>query len=71
EQGVMVRKLPEDVIVEMGRAANEVIEDLRNDDDALVKTITESFVSYRDLMKSYMPYADNGQMNARQLDVKY
>ncbi|MEM0909092.1 MAG: TRAP transporter substrate-binding protein, partial [Pseudomonadota bacterium] len=47
EQGVMVRKLPEDVIVEMGRAANEVIEDLRNDDDALVKTITESFVSYR------------------------
>ena len=27
--------------------------------------------AYRTLMHEYMPYADNGQMNARLLDYKY
>lgn len=65
EHGVQVRKFPDEVIAEMGKASEEVIDDLRNDDDELVKRITESFVSYRDLVGGYMTYADNGQMNAR------
>ena len=56
---------PEDVINAMGTAAAEVIDELRQDDDELVKRITESFVSYRDSVGPYMVYADNGQMNAR------
>ena len=44
---------------------------IRADDDELVKKITESFLGYRNLMRGYMPYADNGQMNARMLDYKY
>jgi TRAP-type mannitol/chloroaromatic compound transport system substrate-binding protein len=71
DHGVMVRKLPDDVIVAMGNAAGEVIADLRADSDDLVKQITESFLGYRKLMREYMPYADNGQMNARLLDYKY
>ncbi len=65
EHGVQVRMFPEEVIAAMGRAAAEVIDELRQDDDELVKRITESFVSYRDSVGGYMTYADNGQMNAR------
>lgn len=65
EHGVMVKMFPEDVITAMGKAAGEVIDDLRQDDDELVKRITESFVAYRDSVGGYMTYADNGQMNAR------
>ena len=71
EQGVQVKMFPEDVITAMGAAAKEVIDDLRNDDDALVKRITESFVAYRDSVGQYMVYADNGQMNARNMVMGY
>ncbi len=65
EDGVNVRKLPDDVVAAFGEAAKEVVADLRDDDDELVRRITESFVSYRDSVGGYMTYADNGQMNAR------
>ena len=65
EHGVNVRKLPDDVITAMGKAAGEVMEEYRGDDDELVRRITESFIAYRDLVGGYMTYADNGQMNAR------
>jgi TRAP-type mannitol/chloroaromatic compound transport system substrate-binding protein len=65
EHGVQVKKFPDSVIEAMGAAGAEVIDELRQDDDELVKRITESFVAYRDLVGGYMTYADNGQMNAR------
>ena len=65
EHGVLVRKFPQEVIDAMGVAAAEVIEELRSDDDELVRRITESFVAHRDNVGAYMTYADNGQMNAR------
>jgi TRAP-type mannitol/chloroaromatic compound transport system substrate-binding protein len=65
EQGVMVRQLPDDVIVAMGAAGEEVLAELQEDGDELVVRIVESFVDYRDLVGGYMTYADNGQMNAR------
>ncbi|NRG17445.1 TRAP transporter substrate-binding protein [Rhizobiales bacterium] len=71
EQGVQVKKLPDDVIVAMGNAAGEVIADLRADEDELVRRITESFLAYRNSIADYMVYADNGQMNARALDYNY
>ncbi|MGQ7846101.1 TRAP transporter substrate-binding protein [Granulosicoccus sp. 3-233] len=71
EHGVQVRRLPEDVITAMGAAAAEVIDELRQDDDELVKRITESYLAYRDLVGGYMSYADNGQMNARAAVMGY
>ncbi|MEM6678185.1 MAG: TRAP transporter substrate-binding protein [Pseudomonadota bacterium] len=71
EQGVEVRKLPDSVIEAMGAAAAEVIGELREDDDALTRRITESFIAYRDLVGGYMTYADNGQMNARAAVLGY
>ena len=65
EHGVNVQKLPDDVIDAMGVAAGEIMEEYLADDDELVVRITESFISYRDLVGGYMTYADNGQMNAR------
>ena len=64
-EGVMPKRLPEDVVSQMGKAAETVIEGLREDEDELVRRIAESFVAYRDLVGGYMTYADNGQMNAR------
>ncbi len=71
EQGVMVRKLPDDVMVAMGNAAGEVMAELREDSDELVRRIVESFLAYRKSVSDYMVYADNGQMNARALDYNY
>ena len=71
DQGVQVRKLPDDVLVAMGTAAGEVISELREDNDELVRRIVESFVAYRSSIAEYMIFADNGQMNARALDYDY
>ncbi len=65
EHGVVVKKFPDEVIAAMGKAAAEVIDELRQNDDELVKRITESFIAYRDSVGGYKTYADNGQMNAR------
>jgi TRAP-type mannitol/chloroaromatic compound transport system substrate-binding protein len=71
EHGVQVKKLPDDVVRAMGNAAGEVIAELREDDDELVRRITESFLAYRRSIVAYMTYADNGQMNARAMDYDY
>ncbi|WP_026988326.1 TRAP transporter substrate-binding protein [Fodinicurvata fenggangensis] len=71
EHDVKVRKLPDEVLVEMGNAAGEVMADMREDSDELTRRITESFLAYRDLISEYMVYADGGQLNARALDYNY
>ena len=71
KEGVQVKKFPPEVIEAMGKAAAEVIDELRQDEDELVKRITESFLAYRDSIGRYMTFADNGQMNARAAVMGY
>ena len=71
EDGVMVRRFPDDVVAAMGKAAAEIVDELRQDGDELVVRITESYLAYRDLVGGYMTYADNGQMNARAAVMGY
>ncbi|QCO57042.1 TRAP transporter substrate-binding protein (plasmid) [Pseudorhodobacter turbinis] len=71
DHGVTLREWPEEITIAMGNAMGEVLTELRNSDDELVQRITESFLAYRKLMVEYMPWADNGQMNARNLDFNY
>ncbi|WP_050527725.1 TRAP transporter substrate-binding protein [Pseudorhodobacter aquimaris] len=71
DHGVTLREWPEEITIAMGNAMGEVINELRNSDDELVQRITESFLAYRKLMVEYMPWADNGQMNARNLAFNY
>ncbi|MFW5680265.1 MAG: TRAP transporter substrate-binding protein [Pseudomonadota bacterium] len=70
-EGVMVRKLPDEVIIAMGNAAGEVMAELREDGDELVRRIVESFLAYRNSLKTYMVYADGGHLNARAMDYAY
>ena len=70
-EGVKVKKLPDDVLAAMASAADEVMAELAEDDDELVRRITQSFLAYRDSVGSYMSYADNGQMNARAKALGY
>ncbi|MCY4288905.1 MAG: TRAP transporter substrate-binding protein [Aestuariivita sp.] len=71
EEGVQLHRFPDSVISAMGDATAEVIDELRQDDDDLVRRITESFISYRDSVGRYMTFADNGQMNARAAILGY
>ena len=71
DEGVTPRKLPDDVVMAMGKAADTVIGGLREDSDELVARIAESFVAYRDSIGRYMVHADNGQMNARAMVLGY
>lgn len=64
--GVQVRKLPDDIMKAFGEATGEVIGGLREDKDELVRRITESFLDYRELVMDYKPYAENGHTTARQ-----
>lgn len=71
DQDVIVKELPRDVIIAMGNAAGEVINELKENDDELVRKIVDSYLAYRALMMSYMPYADAGQFQARELPYTY
>ncbi|TVQ29214.1 MAG: ABC transporter substrate-binding protein, partial [Geminicoccaceae bacterium] len=70
-EGVQVRKLPDEIILAMGNAAGEVMAELREDSDELVRRIVESFLAYRNLMNGYMVYADGGHLNARAMDYDF
>jgi TRAP-type mannitol/chloroaromatic compound transport system substrate-binding protein len=67
EHGIEIRELPDDVIEAMGTAMDEVLAELREDSDELVRRITESFIAYRNLQNEYHRYASGGHLNARAL----
>ncbi|WP_424830016.1 TRAP transporter substrate-binding protein [Ruegeria sp.] len=71
EHGVQVHKMPDDVVAAMGEAAKEVIGELQESDDELVRRTAESFVAYRDSIGQYMVYADAGELNARAAVMGY
>ena len=71
EHGVQVREVPEPVLIALGNAAGEIVTELRENDDELIRRITESFLTYRAHTVEYMTYADNGIMNARRLPYSY
>ena len=65
EEGVAVHRLPDDVVQAMGAAGQQVIGELREEDDELIRRIAESCVAYRGPIGGSMTFADAGQMNAR------
>jgi len=71
QHGVQIRKLPEDVLKAIGTAAGEVLAEMREDQDDLVKRITQSYIDYRTLTADYMRLADGAFYEARALEYKY
>jgi len=69
--GTQIRQWPEEIIIAMGNAMGEVLEEMRNDSDELVARITESFIDYRDLMAEYQPHSEAAQLASRSLDFTY
>jgi len=71
EGGTQVRKWPEEIIIAMGNAMAEVLEEMRADSDPLVGQITQSFLDYRALMADYMVHSEAAQLAARALPFNY
>ncbi|MCB1312690.1 MAG: TRAP transporter substrate-binding protein [Sedimentitalea sp.] len=66
DHGVIVRDFPEDIMQAGAVASAEVIADLRNSDDALVKKTTESFIEALALLRSRTETIDLPFMVARE-----
>jgi TRAP-type mannitol/chloroaromatic compound transport system substrate-binding protein len=71
EHGVQVKRVPDPVLTALGDAAGEVMGELLEHEDELVRRIAKSFLDYRSAISAYMVHADGGIMNARALDYDY
>jgi TRAP-type mannitol/chloroaromatic compound transport system substrate-binding protein len=73
QHGVVVRPLPEDVLVACGRAANDVLNEIYANDaspNRIVRRIIEDFLAFR---KDILPWTRVGEqafLNARRLPVE-
>jgi TRAP-type mannitol/chloroaromatic compound transport system substrate-binding protein len=74
DHGVIVRGLPEDVLMACGEKANEVLNEIHAGDrspDRIVQRIIEDFLAFR---KDIIPWSRIGEqayMNARQLPFEF
>ena len=64
---VKLRQMPDKVVMSLGSAASDIIAELRDHDDDLVKRITESFLVARKNSLEWNRLAEQGYMNARAL----
>jgi TRAP-type mannitol/chloroaromatic compound transport system substrate-binding protein len=67
EHGVNVHKVPDEIVVGLAAAANEMVQELLADPDPMVREVMASYAATRNLMTEYAPYATGGQYNARTL----
>lgn len=71
KHGVQVRKAPEDLMIAAGNAAGEIMSELRQDEDELVRRIAESYVAFRASAIENAKYGDSAVMQARDLPYKF
>ena len=71
EHGVIVRKFPDDIMEAGAKASVEVIEELRNSDDPLVKKTANSFVEALNLVRTRTEQIDAPFVQAREKYLKY
>jgi TRAP-type mannitol/chloroaromatic compound transport system substrate-binding protein len=69
--GVQVREAPQDVLIACGNAAGEIMAELRQDNDSLVKKIAESYVKFRADAVDNAKYTEGAMMQARNLPYKF
>ena len=71
DHGVTVRAFPDDIMEAGAKASVEVIEELRNSDDPLVKKTTESFIEALAILRERTEMIDLPYQVARQKYLKY
>jgi TRAP-type mannitol/chloroaromatic compound transport system substrate-binding protein len=67
EHNVDVRRFPDDVTEALGNAAGEVIGELRDHEDEMVKTIIEDWLAFRRDAMLQAEYGEHAMMSARML----
>ncbi len=71
KNGVQVRQAPEDVLVAAGNAAGEIMAELREDSDPLVKKIADAYVEFRKIAMEHARHTETAMANARELPYKF
>jgi TRAP-type mannitol/chloroaromatic compound transport system substrate-binding protein len=71
KHNVQVRKAPRDLLVACGNAAGDIVDELRQDKDDLVRRIVDSFLKFRALAVDNALYTEHAMMDARMLPYKY
>src|SRR5690606_15489666 len=71
DSGVQVRQAPQDVLLAAGNAAGEIMAELREDSDPLVKNIANAYVEFRKLAMENARYTETAMANARDLTYKF
>ncbi len=71
QHGVQVRKAPEDLIAAAAETAGEIINELREDPDELVRRITESYIGFREIAMDSAYYTDGAMMQARNFSENF
>lgn len=71
QHGTQLRRFPNDVLTAYGKAAGEVIAELRESGDAMTKKVVESFLKARREQMAWSRIGEQEFMNARLLDYKF
>lgn len=70
EHGVQLRRMPEDILREIGRISGEVVREAGQADD-LTRRIYESYMAFRTNVMSWSEIAEEGYFAARRLSFAY
>jgi TRAP-type mannitol/chloroaromatic compound transport system substrate-binding protein len=70
-QGVVLKQFPPDVFKAFGRAAGEVLEEMRSGEDDLAARIASSYFGFRDNVLLWTRIGEQGFENMRLLDYPY
>lgn len=71
KHGVQVKQAPEDVLIAAGNAAGEIMAELLEDSDPLVKKIANAYVEFRKTAMENARYSETAMANARELPYKF
>jgi TRAP-type mannitol/chloroaromatic compound transport system substrate-binding protein len=68
---VVVREAPRDLLIALGNTAGEMLAELRNHNDALVKRIADSYASFRNRSAGYYAQTYAANFNSRTLPIRW
>ncbi|MEQ9812129.1 MAG: TRAP transporter substrate-binding protein [Azospirillaceae bacterium] len=71
EHGVQLRSLPEDILIACGNASNEVLNEVYEDADDVVRRIIESYAEFRRAIIPWTRIGEQAFLNSRLLPFEY
>ena len=71
KNGVQVREAPQDVLIAAGNAAGQIMSELLEDSDPLVKKIAAAYVAFRTSAVDNAKYTETAMAKARELPYKF